>query len=144
MNFEGVEHLLPDVVHTIVKLVGLPAAMRLVDQLGGTTFPIAMRRSRLGEIRYEALAEIVGSEAADLLTAHFGGEVLYIPRCAKALRELMYRSIRAEFDSLTRDQTAIHAVTQLALRYRLADRHVWRILKRSDVSGRAPPQADLF
>ncbi|AOJ10581.1 Mor transcription activator family protein [Burkholderia mayonis] len=144
MNFEGVEHLLPDVVKTIVTLVGLPAAMRLVEQLGGTTFPIAMRRSRLGEIRYEALAEIVGVDAADQLTAHFGGDVLYIPRCAKALRELMYRSIRAEFDTLTHDHTAIHAVTQLALRYRLADRHVWRILKRADASERAVPQAELF
>lgn len=144
MKFNGVEHLLPDIVKTIVKLIGLPTTVRLVDQLGGTTFPVAMRRSRLGEIRYEALVEIVGPEAADQLTAHFGGDVLYIPRCVKAMRELMYRSIRAEFDTLTRDHAANHAVTQLALRYQMADRHVWRILKRVDASERTIPQAELF
>ncbi|RQZ25116.1 DNA transposition protein [Burkholderia sp. Bp9017] len=144
MKFDGVEHLLPDVVKTIVKLIGFSAAMRLVNQLGGTTFPVSMRRSRLGEIRYEALAEIVGDDAANRLTAHFGGDVLYIPRCATALRETMYRNIRAEFDTLTREQTAIHAVTQLALRYKMADRHIWRILKRADAGARSVPQAELF
>lgn len=144
MNFDGVEHLLPDVVKTIVKLIGLPTTVRLVEQLGGTTFPVALRRSRLGEIRYEALAEIVGPEAADQLTGHFGGDVLYIPRCVKAIRELMYRSIRSEFDMLTREHTANHAVTRLALRYRMADRHVWRILKRADASECNVPQAELF
>ncbi|MBR8084709.1 DNA transposition protein [Burkholderia vietnamiensis] len=144
MKFDGVEHLLPDVVKTIIKLIGLPTTVRLVEQLGGTTFPVAMRRSRLGEIRYEALAEIVGPDAADQLTAHFGGDVLYVPRCVKAMRELMYRSIRAEFDVLTRDHAANHAVAQLALRYQMADRHVWRILKRADASERTVPQAELF
>ncbi|KUY80122.1 MULTISPECIES: Mor transcription activator family protein [unclassified Burkholderia] len=144
MNFQGVEHLLPDVVKTMIKLIGWPATIRLIEQLGGTNFPIAMRRSRRGEIRYEALAEIVGTDAADLLTTHFGGDVLCVPLCKVAIRELQHRSIRAEFDALTREHPANHAATQLARRHRMTERHIWRILKRSDTSESASPQAELF
>lgn len=145
MNFENVQHLLPDAVQTLVGLIGLPASVRLVEHLGGTTFPVALRKSRLGEIRYEALSEVVGNEAADAITNHFGGECLYIPRCVTALRELMHREIRQEFDAITREHSALHAVAQLAIRYQLSDRHVWRVLKRADLTARAPPeQPNLF
>jgi hypothetical protein len=139
MDFADVEHLLPEAIQTLIRLIGLSASVRLVEQLGGTTFPIALRKSRLGEIRYEALSEVVGPDAADAITKHFGGDSLYIPRCAAALRELMHRQIRSDFDGMTREHSAIHAVNQLALRYRMSDRHVWRLLKRVDLS--APPAA---
>lgn len=145
MDFTNVEHLLPDAIQVLIRLIGLPAAVRLVEQLGGTTFPVALRKSRLGEIRYEALSEVVGSEAADAITKHYGGDCLYIPRCVAALRELMHREIRAEFDAMTHEHSAIHAVTRLAVQYRMSDRHVWRILKRPDANAQSPPkQDDLF
>lgn len=145
MDFANVEHLLPEAIQTLIRLIGLSASVRLVEQLGGTTFPVALRKSRLGEIRYEALSEVVGSDAADAITKHYGGDSLYIPRCVTALRELMHREIRAEFDAMTREHSAIHAVTQLAVRYRMSDRHVWRILKRADMNAQPPPaQDDLF
>jgi len=145
MDFANVEHLLPEAIQTLIRLIGLSASVRLVEQLGGTTFPVALRKSRLGEIRYEALSEVVGSDAADAITKHYGGDSLYIPRCVTALRELMHREIRADFDAMTREHSAIHAVTQLAVRYRMSDRHVWRILKRADMNAQPPPaQDDLF
>ncbi|MFC0695044.1 Mor transcription activator family protein [Paraburkholderia humisilvae] len=128
----------------LIRLIGLPASVRLVEQLGGTTFPVALRKSRLGEIRYEALSEVVGSDAADAITIHFGGDSLYIPRCATALRELMHREIRRNFDVMTREHSAIHTVTHLAVRYRMSDRHIWRILKRSDVNAQSPPGQDVL
>ncbi|WP_175992329.1 Mor transcription activator family protein [Burkholderia vietnamiensis] len=145
MDFANVEHLLPEAIQTLIRVIGLSACVRLVEQLGGTTFPVALRKSRLGEIRYEALSEVVGSDAADAITKHYGGESLYIPRCVTALRELMHREIRAEFDSMTREHSAIHAVTRLAVRYRMSDRHVWRVLKRPDMTAQLQPeQDDLF
>lgn len=145
MDFTDVEHLLPEAVQVLVRLVGLAATVRLVEQLGGTTFPVSLRKSRLGEIRYEALSEVVGGEAADAITKHFGGDSLYIPRCVTALRELMHRSIRRDFDAMTKEHSAIHAVTQLAVRYRMSDRHVWRVLKQADIDAQAPPaQNTLF
>ncbi|HZZ04619.1 Mor transcription activator family protein [Paraburkholderia sp.] len=142
MDFTNVEHLLPEAVQALITLIGLPAVVRLVEQLGGTTFPVALRKSRLGEIRYEALSEVVGSDAADAITKHFGGEALYIPRCVAALREVMHRHIRRDFDSMTREHSAIHVVNQLALRYRMSDRHVWRVLKRPDMQAQPPPKQD--
>jgi len=144
MKICAVEHLLPEVVQTIVSLIGMASTMKLVDELGGTTFPVALRRSRLGEIRYEALAEVIGAEAADVLTKHFGGDMLYIPLCKTALRELMYREIRAEFDRITREHSAIYAVVALVTKYRLSDRQIWRILKKNDVEAHAGNQAALF
>jgi Mor family transcriptional regulator len=144
MDFSNVEHLLPEAIQVLIRLIGLPASVRLVERLGGTTFPVALRKSRLGEIRYEVLSEVVGCEAADAITKHFGGESLYIPRCVTALRELMHRAIRAEFDRMTREHSAIHVVTHLAVRYRVSDRHVWRILKRVDINAQASPTQDAL
>ncbi|MDR5803422.1 Mor transcription activator family protein [Caballeronia sp. LZ001] len=144
MSLADVEHLLPDAVKTIIGLIGLPSTVRLVEALGGTTFPVAMRKTRLGEVRYEMLAAIVGAQAADRLTACFGGSPLYIPNCTQALRELTHRKIRADFDALTQHTSAIQAATQLAREYRMSDRHVWRILKRSDNCEQSAVQSDLF
>lgn len=144
MSLSDVEHLLPDAVKTIIRLVGLPAATRLVESLGGTTFPVALRKSRLGEARFNMLADIVGTEAAERITTHFGGAPLYIPNCTQALRELKRRAIRAEFDELTRTTSAIQAVAQLAQQYRVSDRNVWRILKQLDNTEVPGLQAELF
>lgn len=145
MNFGDVEHLLPEAIQVMIRLIGLPASVKLVEQLGGTTFPVSLRKSRLGEIRYEALSEVVGSDAADAITKHFGGDSLYIPRCVTALREIMHRSIRRDFDEMTKEHSAIHSVTQLAVRYRMSDRHVWRVLKKPDLKAHSPPtQNALF
>ncbi|SUX33043.1 Mor transcription activator family [Chromobacterium violaceum] len=57
---------------------------------------------------------VIGVDAADIMTRHFGGEVLAIPRCASALREVRDRMIRAEFDEETRMHPASHAVGLLA------------------------------
>ena len=118
------------------------ARKELVAALGGTTFPVPKNQRRLGQVRYEALAEVIGVDGADALTRHFGGEILSIPKCEAALRELRDRAVRAEFDTITRDHPAVHAVTQLARKYRLTDRHIWRLLNRVDRE--TLPQARLF
>lgn len=129
---DGVRHLLPEMAQLIAELIGLPAALRLIDAWGGTTFPVSKNKRRGGQIRFDALAEVVGVDAAGILTRHFGGEVLAIPRCTTALREVRDRTLRAEFDALTRDLPAIHAVSQLARRYQMTERWVWVVLKQTD------------
>jgi Mor family transcriptional regulator len=135
MKLESVAALLPDSVQQIAALIGLAYTLKLVEAFGGTTFPVSKNRRRMGQIRYEALAEVVGVDAADLLTHHYGGDVLAIPKCAQALRELRDRQLRADFDLLTRDAGAVPTVTQLARRYRLTERHVWRLLNQTDRDG---------
>lgn len=142
---EGEEKLLPESARLIASLVGLPRALKLVDTWGGTTFPISKNKTRDGQIRFEVLTETVGIEAAQILTRHFGGEVLAIPRCAAAMRELRYRDIRRAFDTLSRDYPASHAVNQLARQHEMTERWVWYILKRTDHHDNGETrQDDLF
>ncbi len=144
MKFDDVQHLLPESARLLVDLIGLRYTMKLVEALGGTTFPVALRKSRQGEIRYEMLAEVVGVDAANILTRHFGGDMLYIPLCKVALRELFYRDVRAEFDTITREFSAIHAVASLASKHRMSDRQIWRVLKKQDDNGFYISQGSLF
>lgn len=134
MKLEDVRHLLPDMAQLIASLIGLPKALKLIEAWGGTTFPVSKNKRRDGQIRYAALAEVVGVDAADTLTRHFGGEVLAIPRCAAALREVRDRMIRAEFDQETRAHPAVHAVSLLARRYQMTERNVWMLLKKADAT----------
>ncbi|BBF86296.1 putative bacteriophage transcriptional regulator [Aquitalea magnusonii] len=132
MKLENVQHLLPEMAQLIADLIGLPKALKLIESWGGTTFPISKNKRRDGQIRYEALAEVVGVDAANVMTRHFGGEVLSIPRCAVAMREVRDRMIRAEFDQETREHPAVYAVNQLARRYQMTERNVWMVLKKAD------------
>ncbi|MEN7431419.1 Mor transcription activator family protein [Chromobacterium sp. TRC.1.1.SA] len=134
MKLNDVQHLLPEMAQLIATLIGLPKALRLIEAWGGTTFPISKNKRRDGQIRYEALAEVVGVDAADIMTRHFGGEVLAIPRCAAALREVRDRMIREEFDCITAHLSASHTVTQLAIKFQMTERNVWMILKKSNDS----------
>lgn len=144
MNLEDVQHLLPESAQLLVDLIGLHRTLKLVDAFGGTTFPVALKKTRLGEARYDMLAEVLGVDAANILTNHFGGDLLYIPLCKNALRELFYRQLRAEFDQMTKENSAIQAVVTLANRYRMSDRHIWRILKKQNNEGYTAHQATLF
>ena len=127
---------LPDVARQLVDLVGLSNTVSLVERLGGTTFPVAAGVNALGKLRYNLLAEIVGVTAADKLTKEYGRTRLYIPTCAKALREARNRAICAEFSQLTApggDVSGNDAVFTLARKYRVSDRLVWQILKTTDM-----------
>lgn len=148
MDLSEVTNLLPAVARAIVRTIGIQQTIRLVDRLGGSTFPVPLRKNAAGEIRYQILVETVGQEAATQLVGVLGGQEVYIPLCAAALRELRDREMRTEFDSMTGKDlkySALHAVAQLAIRYRISDRQVWRILNQTNRDG--PPktsQATLF
>ncbi len=123
-------HNLPASVQELVDLIGLAAAMKLVRSLGGTTFPVPKRQTRLGELRYSMLADVVGVDAADALTQRYGGDELYIPRCAAALQAARDAEINEAFVTGTRaGRSAADVVFSLARRYKLSDRRVWHILK---------------
>jgi Mor family transcriptional regulator len=93
---------------------------------------MSKNKRRLGQIRFEALAEVIGVEAAKVLTEHHGGETLAIPRCTAAILEMRNRAIRQEFDELTRTHSANHAASELARKYHITDRWVYQVLSRAD------------
>jgi hypothetical protein len=119
---------LPGSARQLVSAIGYPAALALIQGLGGRTVAFSKGKRADGQAQYERIAEIVGYEAAGLLADRFGGAPVYIPRCAKALREERNRRIREEYDAGTRHVSARSAVDAIADRYAITDRHAWRIV----------------
>lgn len=134
-RLDDVQHLLPATAQALIRLIGIVATLRLVEDMGGRQFPVSKNKRRLGIIRFEALAEVIGRDAAFVLTRHYGGDVLSVPTCAAALRELRDRELRADFDRITIEHPANHAVSVLQRKYKITERHVWRLLKRNDKQG---------
>lgn len=121
---------LPATMQLVAELIGVPRTWQLVKALGGTTLPISKNQSRAGQLRYGALCEVIGEDAARRLTHHFGGDTLYIPRCSQALRLARNQQLLADFDQmLSEGLSANESVGVLAVRYHLSDRMVWRVLK---------------
>jgi len=133
--------LLPDGLRDIVGLIGLPATLRLVEAYGGTTIWPAKTGDKGAH-----LAEVLGAEAANALTAHYR-EPIYIPMALAALRAVAHDAIRAEGDALERQGwSARAAVAHLARKYRHSDRYIWAIRKRADHGGQVAQigQGELF
>lgn len=127
MQSEGI----PEMACLMVSLIGPDTTATLINQLGGTTFPVSKNKRHDGQIRHALLAEVVGEREANILTRHFGGEVISIPRCSRLLQLKRNRQLRAEFDRLCREYSASAVATMLGIRYRMTERNVWNILKES-------------
>ncbi|MEQ9860610.1 hypothetical protein OI450_14330 [Pectobacterium cacticida] len=132
MELERVAGLLPDVVLQIADLIGFPATAQLLEKFGGTTFPIGKGLRALGAHRAELLRDTVGEDNALLLVKNFGGEVLYLPRCDRALRELRNQRFLTEFAELRNGGTSsLMVMTQLCPKYGFSDRFAWKLVRES-------------
>jgi hypothetical protein len=131
---------LPGSVRDMVHGLGMGPTMALVRAVGGTTLRVPTG-ARSDGILLCRLIEILGEAGARALVASHGGERLFVPRCAQALRDARdYRIIEA-YSSGT-------PVQALARAHLLTERQIWSILKR-DLSAHAAgglvaPQGTLF
>jgi hypothetical protein len=121
---------LPAVARELAETIGLRQALRLVEALGGTTFPVPKRENRAGELRFKVLAEVVGEPAAEAIVRRYGSTGLYIPRCADALRHARDAAICRDYDLLIQSMSGNDAVQRLARANHLSDRSIFAILKR--------------
>ncbi|MFV8875357.1 Mor transcription activator family protein [Serratia sp. 14-2641] len=129
MDIEQVRELLPDSILQIVELIGYPATSALLAKLGGVTFPFYKGLSEHDSARAALLREAIGDENVRILVKHFAGEVLYVPRCDRALRELRNRAFLNEFDELCKSGvSALMVMTQLCPKYGFSDRFAWGLL----------------
>lgn len=144
MELEQVKLLLPETVLRIAELIGFPATGDLLKVLGGTTFPIGKGLRSLGASRARLLSETIGEDNARLLVKNFGGEVLYLPRCDRALRELRNRKFIQEFEA-KRDSgiSSLRVMTELCPKYGFSDRFAWQLLAQQKNHGTAV-QDSLF
>lgn len=140
MNLDQVKSVLPRQVLDIAEAIGMPATQRLVNELGGTTWPVAQGKRRQGIIRHAALVDVVGVEAAEIMAQRWANVQLYIPRCDAALRAVRDFNINAEFVQGVREGISANTlVAQLARSNELSDRRIWEILKSP-----CGHQSDLF
>lgn len=109
---------LPENFKDVIEVIGLQSALVLADKLGGIRMYVPERMSD-----EHPLVETLGRKKAQLLSDHYTGDYLYLPRCAEALRNLRNSRIIAE-----RNQGA--STSKLALRYRLTERQVQTIIAR--------------
>ncbi|MFO4111166.1 Mor transcription activator family protein [Enterobacter roggenkampii] len=144
MNLEQVTELLPSAVIQIADLLGFPATEQLLSAFGGTTFPIGKGLRAMGASRAALLRDTIGDEKTQLLIKNFGGEVLYLPRCDRALRELRNRRFLAEFAEV-REQgsSSLMAMTFLCPKYGFSDRFAWELLAQQKNKG-SNSQGKLF
>ncbi|SIS88153.1 Mor transcription activator family protein [Neptunomonas antarctica] len=138
------QSLLPDSIHEVAAVIGMPATLRLVERFGGTTLPLPRGDNIIGRASLAVLAKQIGDDDAQKLAHHCAGEPLYIPRCDVALRRLRDLSICDQFAGAVRTgKTAIKVVAELALANKLTDRWIWKIVKETPPDS-SPTTPDLF
>ncbi|EGJ49030.1 Mor transcription activator family protein [Desulfocurvibacter africanus] len=118
---------LPESLRDMVDLIGLPAALKLVERWGGITAVYVPKDMTPGH----DLARELGYPAALKLSSVYGGDCLRnIPRCAGALRAARDRQVlrlRAE-NMAPRDIAPLVGLTE---------RWVWEILNRAGEAERS-------
>lgn len=145
MNLEEVKDLLPDSVVVIAGLIGFDATAKLIDRLGGRSFPIGKAMSSRGARRLNLLKDTIGEDNANVLSNHFGGAPLYIPRCDKAFREWRNWQFLAEIDRLKSSGiSTVEAIETCCSDFGLTDRKAWEILKRLRSERYGRQQGSLF
>ena len=123
---------LPESLRETAALIGLPATLKLVERDGGVRLYVPQTVPP-----GHALAELLGTAAADKLARAFGGgEHFDVPRCVIAAR-------RARDEALAADYIAHHSYRMLALKYHLTERGVRKIIERAGLTA-DDRQTELF
>jgi len=123
--------LLPTRVAELVDVVGLPAALKIVELRGGGRLEVP-KHVKSGHW----LVEHIGLEALTKLVAYYNGERIEIDRCADLLRAIQERIIVAAHDNGASNW-------QLAQQYGYTERGIRKLRKRVE-SQQPSANLDLF
>jgi hypothetical protein len=114
---------LPETVLEMVELIGMPAALKIVESYGGVRLYVPQTI-----VPDHPLEQLIGRTNAEKLAARYGGEHHFdIPRCVEAARHARDDAIAAEF-------LAGASYRTLAQRYRLTERSIGNILTRKRIT----------
>lgn len=119
-----VESSLPASATDFVRLVGLSKTLAMCNAYGGTEISFPKQKDGLGAAHFARLAEVIGAEAVRRLAAEYSQEIVYIPRCLRAMQALRRRQIILDYDELLSKTSARQAANQLAIRYRTSSRSI--------------------
>ena len=118
---------LPPRVRALVKLLGVDAALALLEARGGV--PLYIPKS-IETARSYRWANALGSDALKALCEEFGGLSVELPKADSILRQMRNAAI-------LRDATRGVSTTTLAQEHRLCRRQVINILRAADSEGAA-------
>ena len=140
--------LLPGTARALIDALGVTHACALLNARPGCEIRVPKHADRHpeGTRRWAELVGIVGTDGTQALATHWGGEILDVPTCDQARREIRHRAIRAEFDRLTTEAglSGRQAIYEIGLQYApISSRAIEMICGRADV-GQADVQAELF
>lgn len=107
---------LPGSLNDVIDAIGIDAALRLVEHLGGTRLYVPERMTP-----EHPIVALLEHKQAYALAEHFGGDQIILPRCVAA--------IRAMRDDTIRQQRNGGASTKaLAIKHGLTERQIYAIL----------------
>lgn len=110
---------LPASMVEIKDIVGLDGVEKLLNRCGGTR--IFIPRNLKAQHK---LANLLGIEAAQRMSAYFGGETLTIVRASRAKKAVRNREIIQRYDRGDK-------VPTLAMAFELTERQIYSILAQS-------------
>lgn len=111
--------LLPQLLQDFVRLIGLPATMKMVEQLGGLRIYVPVTPTPDHQF-----VAIIGFDNLVKLSSEFGtGDRFMLPKATRALTAIRNARIVVEHDE--------KSVRTLASEYRLTERQVTRILSEA-------------
>ncbi|MBF0192992.1 MAG: hypothetical protein HQL71_00480 [Magnetococcales bacterium] len=111
--------VLPESMVEIKSIVGVQGVLTLLNECGGTRLFIPRKLKAKHK-----LIVLLGQEAAQKMSAYFGGETLTIVRGSKANKSLRNCEIINRYDNGDK-------VPKLAIAYELTERQIYSILSKS-------------
>lgn len=125
-------NVFPEAVQFLINLIGEEGTFSLIQHYGGSTLRIPRGDTIVGRTKIDLLAQKIGKQEIQNIVQIFGGTCIYIPNCKKLLTAKQHAKIIQDRDKLAaKGISERQLVSDLARRYKLSDRHIWRILKKS-------------
>jgi hypothetical protein len=123
-----VESFLPATAKELVRLIGLEKTLALCSAYGGTEISFPRQKNGPGAANYARLEKVIGGGNLHRLSTEYLQEIVYIPRCLRAMTALRHREIIIDYEALLRTTSARQAANQLAIRFRTTSRSIEKIV----------------
>lgn len=123
--------LLPPSAQELARVIGLPAALKMVDLYGGLTLRIPHGETVQGRAMLDDIAKHISAPSAQALAQKYAGTALVIPNCKNAMLNARNSAMLEDRRNLAAVGLSERQIVQcLTLSYRLTERYVWRIFKK--------------
>ena len=133
--------LLPPSAQELARVLGLPAALQMIEYYGGLTLRIPHGETPQGKAMLSDIAKYIGDAPAQALAHKYAATDLYIPNYKQAMQKARDAAMLEDRRALSQEGLSERQLVQcLVLRYRLAERTIWRTFKRPAPPAPTPPQ----